>query len=117
MQQVSEAIADPMTNGAPHAAQLVRPAPADEHRIDQVVVNLVNNVVKYAPESKNIFLSAEKVGQNVKISVRDTGPGIAPDKIPHLFERFARGRKWQTIFGFGFIYFCRDNPQTRRDAR
>ncbi|MDB5009498.1 MAG: hypothetical protein JWQ06_287 [Mucilaginibacter sp.] len=63
---------------------------ADEHRIDQVVVNLVNNVVKYAPESKNIFLTAEKVGQNVKISVRDTGPGIAPDKIPHLFERYYR---------------------------
>ena len=63
---------------------------ADEGRIDQVVVNLVNNAVKYAPESKNIYLIVEKMGDVAKISVKDTGPGIAPEKLPHLFDRYYR---------------------------
>jgi signal transduction histidine kinase len=61
---------------------------ADEHSIDQVLVNLVNNAVKYAPESMEIFLIVEKTASHVKISVKDTGPGVAPDKIPHLFDRY-----------------------------
>lgn len=63
---------------------------ADEHRIDQVVVNLVNNAVKYAPQSKDIILSVNKVDDLVKIAVKDTGPGIPLDKLPHLFDRFFR---------------------------
>jgi PAS domain S-box-containing protein len=63
---------------------------ADEHRVDQVVVNMVNNAVKYAPNSKQIFFKVEKVGNMARVSVRDTGPGIAPDKLPHLFERYYR---------------------------
>lgn len=61
---------------------------ADEHAIDQVVVNLVNNAVKYAPDSLEIFLIVEKLAEDVKISVMDTGPGISPDKIPYLFDRY-----------------------------
>lgn len=63
---------------------------ADEHRVDQVVVNMVNNAVKYAPNSKQIFFKVEKVDDMARISVRDTGPGIAPDKLEHLFERYYR---------------------------
>ncbi len=61
---------------------------ADEHAIDQVVVNLVNNAVKYAPESLKIYLIIEKEEEMIKISVKDNGPGIAPKKLPHLFERY-----------------------------
>lgn len=63
---------------------------ADEHRIDQVIVNMVNNAVKYAPNSKSIYFNIEKKGKTAKISVRDTGPGIAPEKLSHLFERYYR---------------------------
>jgi PAS domain S-box-containing protein len=63
---------------------------ADEHRVDQVIVNMVNNAVKYAPNSKQIFFNVEKLGSMARISVRDTGPGIAPDKLSHLFERYYR---------------------------
>ncbi|MEB0260255.1 MULTISPECIES: PAS domain-containing protein [unclassified Mucilaginibacter] len=63
---------------------------ADEHRIDQVIVNMVNNAVKYAPNSKLIILSIEKQGKMAKISVKDTGPGIAPEKLSRLFERYYR---------------------------
>ena len=61
---------------------------ADERAIDQVVVNLVNNAVKYAPESRNIYLMVEQNGNMAKISVRDNGPGIPPDKLGFLFNRY-----------------------------
>jgi PAS domain S-box-containing protein len=63
---------------------------ADEHAIDQIMVNLVNNAVKYAPGSPEIFLIISKEGDAAKIAVRDTGPGIPPDKLPHLFDRYYR---------------------------
>ncbi len=61
---------------------------ADEHAVDQVIVNLVNNAVKYAPDSLVIFLIIEQEDDKVKISVKDKGPGIPADKIPRLFERY-----------------------------
>jgi signal transduction histidine kinase len=63
---------------------------ADEHRIEQVLVNLVNNAVKYAPGSYRIFLNFQTDGEMVKINIRDTGPGIPSEKIPHLFDRYYR---------------------------
>ncbi|RZM29106.1 MAG: PAS domain S-box protein [Pedobacter sp.] len=63
---------------------------ADEHRIDQVIVNLVNNAVKYAPNSKKIYLIVENLGDMAKVSVKDTGPGISAEKLPHLFNRYYR---------------------------
>lgn len=63
---------------------------ADEHRIDQVIVNFVNNAVKYAPNSREIYLIVEKENDTAKVSVKDNGPGISPDKLPHLFDRYYR---------------------------
>ena len=63
---------------------------ADENRIDQVVVNFVNNAAKYAPDSREIYLIAEKLNGIAKVSVKDNGPGISADKLPHLFERYYR---------------------------
>jgi PAS domain S-box-containing protein len=63
---------------------------ADEVRIDQVVVNFVNNAAKYAPESRDIFIVIEDLGTMAKISVRDSGPGIPLDKILHIFDRYYR---------------------------
>jgi PAS domain S-box-containing protein len=63
---------------------------ADSERIQRVVINLVNNAVKYAPESKEIVICIEQIPDRVKVTVRDKGPGITKEKIPHLFERFYR---------------------------
>jgi PAS domain S-box-containing protein len=63
---------------------------ADKGRIDQVVVNLVNNAIKYAPQSKDIFLCVERVNSEAKISVKDSGPGVAPEKLPYIFDRYYR---------------------------
>jgi signal transduction histidine kinase len=81
---------------------------ADEHRIEQVLVNFVNNAVKYAPDSRQIDLTVSKVENNVKVSVKDYGPGIPEENIPHLFDRYWRashsGKKY-TGLGLG-LYIC-----------
>jgi signal transduction histidine kinase len=63
---------------------------ADRSKIEQVMVNLVNNAVKYAPQSKKIIIDITKQHKAAKISVQDFGEGISHDKIPHLFERYYR---------------------------
>lgn len=63
---------------------------ADYRRLDQVIVNLVNNAVKYAPQSKIIKITIEHDDEAVTIAVRDYGIGINPEKLPHLFDRYYR---------------------------
>jgi signal transduction histidine kinase len=63
---------------------------ADRVKIEQVVVNLLNNAVKYAPNSKQIIIHIDSRGNVARVSVQDFGDGIAYDKIPHLFERYYR---------------------------
>jgi PAS domain S-box-containing protein len=81
---------------------------ADEHRIDQVIVNLVNNAAKYAPDSKEIYLGVEKQSTYLKVSVRDTGPGIPPEKLPFLFDRYYRAdHSGVSYTGLGLgLYIC-----------
>ena len=66
---------------------------ADADRISQVLVNFVNNAVKYAPHSMNIPINIETAGNMAKVSVSDKGKGIPQEIIPHLFERYYKGDK------------------------
>ncbi len=81
---------------------------ADPEKVEQVVVNLVNNAVKYAPASKNINISIERVNDMAKISVSDKGPGISAENIPHLFDRYYRvDRNGVKYSGLGLgLYIC-----------
>ncbi|MFB9844897.1 ATP-binding protein [Mucilaginibacter ginsenosidivorans] len=63
---------------------------ADAKRVEQVLVNFLNNAIKYAPSSKEIKISVEKKDGMAKVSVTDQGPGIPSDKVPHLFDRYFR---------------------------
>jgi len=63
---------------------------ADSERIQRVIVNFVNNAVKYAAQSKEIIIRVDQEAGSTKVSVSDKGPGIAKDKIPHLFGRYYR---------------------------
>ncbi len=81
---------------------------ADEQLIDQVIVNLVNNAVKYAPASKEIIISAQPDGEFAKVAVTDFGPGIPADKLPYIFRRYYRvdnaGARFSGL-GLG-LYIC-----------
>jgi two-component system CheB/CheR fusion protein len=63
---------------------------ADRLRIEQVIVNFVTNALKYAPHSKDIIITIEKIDDTAKVSVSDRGQGISADKIPLLFNRYFR---------------------------
>lgn len=62
----------------------------DPLRIQQVVVNLVANALRYAPAASVVSIAGQARPGWVTVSVVDHGPGIAPDLLPHLFERFAK---------------------------
>jgi signal transduction histidine kinase len=64
---------------------------ADQQKIEQVLVNLVNNAVKYAPESAEIVIQVEEDLKDwVKVSVKDRGKGISAKNTPNLFDRYYR---------------------------
>ena len=62
----------------------------DAHRLEQVIVNFLNNAIKYAPASKEIDIRLEQLECMAKVWVTDKGPGIDPEKVPHLFDRYFR---------------------------
>ncbi len=76
-----------LRRGACPESALVR---ADRRALDQVLGNLIDNAVKYGGVGCAITLGASVVGDDVALSVADTGPGIAPEHLPRLFERFYR---------------------------
>jgi two-component system, OmpR family, sensor histidine kinase BaeS len=69
------------------------PLPAvsiDRTRIEQVITNLITNALRYTPEGGSIILQLERQPGAALLSIRDSGPGIPPEALPHVFERFYR---------------------------
>jgi two-component system phosphate regulon sensor histidine kinase PhoR len=66
------------------------PVCADRRAFDQIVTNLVDNAVKYCPAGATVTVKAERKETGICVQVEDTGPGIAPEHLPRLFERFYR---------------------------
>lgn len=66
------------------------PIRVDEARMMQVFDNLLSNAMRYTPAGGSITLAARAVGGGVEIQVRDTGTGIPPEELPHIFDRFHR---------------------------
>ena len=62
----------------------------DETRLEQVLSNLVSNGIKYSPQGGEIRISGQVRPAQVIICVSDPGPGVAPEDIPHIFDRFYR---------------------------
>jgi signal transduction histidine kinase len=69
----------------------------DPDRIKQVMLNLVDNAIKHTPAGGKVGIVADCIeGQHVKLSVSDTGMGIPPADLAHVFERFYRVDKART---------------------
>jgi signal transduction histidine kinase len=64
---------------------------ADISLIQRVLENLVGNALKYTPDGGRVTISVQPSQAAVDVSVADTGPGIAPDVLPHIFDRFYKG--------------------------
>lgn len=68
------------------------PLQADPDRLKQVLLNIVDNAVKYTPVGGQVRVSSAREGAWWEVAVADTGPGIPAEELPFLFERFFRGR-------------------------
>jgi two-component system sensor histidine kinase KdpD len=62
----------------------------DFTEIDQVLTNLLENALRYTPPGTAIGIAAQRRGQAIEVSVTDSGPGVPPAALPHLFDRFYR---------------------------
>ena len=76
-------------------------AQVDEERVEQVLVNLVHNAIKFTPPSGRVSLSTRVEGDSILVSVADTGVGIPADDLPRIFERFYKADKARAGGGTG----------------
>jgi two-component system phosphate regulon sensor histidine kinase PhoR len=74
---------------------------ADASRVEQVVVNLLHNAIKFTQSGGKVILSASLKDNVVVFSVQDTGIGIAPDDLPRIFERFYKADRARATSGTG----------------
>ena len=74
-------------NGGDHTAW------CDEQRLAQILRALVDNAIKFSPPGSTVRVATGEDGREATVTVSDDGPGIAPAELPHVFERFHRGRE------------------------
>src|ERR1700733_801809 len=68
----------------------------DADRLQQIVWNLLSNAIKFTPRDGRVVVRLEQHGHELTLSVRDTGQGISPEFIPHVFERFSQAESGST---------------------
>lgn len=73
----------------------------DLGRLHEVITNLLINAVKFTPPGGTVLIEAGPHGQQARLRVRDTGAGIPPDELPHIFDRFFRGQHAAGVAGSG----------------
>ncbi|MCX5673540.1 MAG: hybrid sensor histidine kinase/response regulator, partial [Planctomycetota bacterium] len=74
---------------------------ADATALDELFGNLLDNAVRYTPAGGTVTVKMEADAKSVAVTVRDTGPGISPEDINHIFEPFYRGQAQKNIPGTG----------------
>lgn len=74
---------------------------ADEGRVEQALLNLIHNAIKFTPPGGRIDVTARVDGNNLLVSVSDTGVGISPDDLPRVFERFYKADRARAGGGTG----------------
>lgn len=71
-------------------AVLRGPVHCDPDRLDQILMNLIGNAVKFTPDGGRITVEIADLDEEVEVAVIDTGPGIPPEELPLLFEKFSQ---------------------------
>ena len=66
------------------------PVTGDPQRLQQIVWNLLSNAIKFTPDGGDVEIRLEQIGSNARITVIDTGEGIRPEFLPHIFDRFTQ---------------------------
>ena len=105
--EVAAAAADSVAGQAADAGlalqRFLEPAPAlgDPGRLHQVVINLLTNAVKFTPAGGRVEVRTGTHNGSVRVEVTDTGVGIPPDELPHVFDRFWRGAAVEGLSGSG----------------
>ena len=69
-----------------------------DSRLSQVIVNLLDNAISFSPPGGRVTVTARRVGSEIQIAVEDEGPGIPPENLERIFERFYTDRP-QENFG------------------
>ena len=73
----------------------------NQDQLRQVIINLLENALKFTPKNGQISIALEPAENEVKLTITDTGIGIPAEDLPHLFERFHRGRNASNYAGNG----------------
>lgn len=82
--------------------------PLDAARITRVLMNVLNNAIKFTPVGGRVTVGVQRAGQDVEIAIADTGPGIPPDQLDFIFERFRRADAAAKRPGYGLgLYIAR----------
>ena len=70
---------------------------ADQDQIEQVLINLISNAIKYTPEGGHIRIDTAEKEKLVSVTIRDNGQGILPEDAPYVFDRFYKADKAHTV--------------------
>ena len=90
---------------------------ADSTRMEQIVVNLLNNAAKYTEEGGRISLSVQQEGDEAVLRVQDTGVGISPELLPHIFDLFTQAQRSAGSLTRGTGYWADTGAKTGRNPR
>ncbi len=93
---------------------------ADKDGLVEVLVILLDNAIKYSPQKSVVSVHVKPAGRQVAIQIKDTGIGIAPDELPHVFDRFYRAdsaRSKQDSGGYGLGLSIAKNVTTLMQGR
>src|SRR4029079_5763673 len=90
---------------------------ADAQRVDQLLVNLIENAIKYTPSGGAVTVLTWRRDAEVGVTVSDTGPGIPPEDLDHVFDRFFRVDEARRRTSGGGGPGARHLPRDRRGPR